>query len=42
MNNKEIALSYLRQGLPVIPLKSPTMVSSNLPPRNSYGNVKCR
>ena len=31
MNNKEIALSYLRQGLPVIPLKSPTMVSNELP-----------
>ena len=31
MSNKDIALSYLRQGLSVIPLKSPSMVSSNLP-----------
>ena len=31
MNNKEIALSYLRKGLSVIPLKSPSMVSNNLP-----------
>ena len=30
MNNKDIALSYLRLGLSVIPLKSPAMVSSEL------------
>lgn len=31
MNNKDIALSYLRKGLSVIPLKSPSMVRRDLP-----------
>ena len=30
MNNKEIALSYLRKGLSVIPLRSPSMVRKDL------------
>ena len=32
MTIKEIALSYLNKGFSIIPLKSPTMVSSQLPP----------
>ena len=40
MNNKEIALSYLRQGLSVIPLKSPTMVSNELPPQEFIRQCK--
>ena len=31
MTNKEYALQFLRKGLSVIPLKSPSMVSQDLP-----------
>jgi KaiC/GvpD/RAD55 family RecA-like ATPase len=40
MSNKDIALQYQKMGLSVIPLKSPSMVSSGLPPKQFIRQCK--
>ena len=40
MSNKDIALQYQKMGLSVIPLKSPSMVSSGLPPKQFIRECK--
>ena len=40
MNNKEIALSYLRQGLSVIPVTSPQMISPDTPEKEMIEKCK--
>ena len=39
-NNKDIALKYQKMGLPVIPLKSPSMISPDLPPKQFIRQCK--
>ena len=40
MSNKDLALQYLKKGLSVIPLKSPSMISPNLPPKQFIRQCK--
>jgi len=40
MSNKEIALSYLKQGLSVIPVTSPQMISPDTPEKEMIEKCK--